>query len=293
MGRVYGQSFNDYANAGVMAERQNNFHEALKDYLKAYELAPSNPQIEQKVGLMYYYLQKLDSAIAFYSDALQQNPKDSVSYFYRGNCYLYSNNNQQALDDFISYSKLTKKPDSYIIYDIGKCYEGLGDYDAAIDHFNRVLTFRPYDKNSFYDLAYCYTLKFDKYNAMKYYNKAIAQDPNYYDAYLNRGLLFESQFKNAAKAHQDFERSIEIKPNNRLSYLYEGELFNDENQFTRAKDIFDKVIGMYPDFAEAYCGRALSLDGLGETSAACNDLDVAQKLGCKKAAEYRKKICNK
>lgn len=289
--RVLGQSYNDYVNAAYSAEQQQNYSIALVNYIRAYDLAPDNILINQKVGLMYLMLGKYDSAVTYYNNAININTSDTVSYAQRGNCYLNLGNSQQALDDFLKCSKLLKKPNSYLIFDIGKCYENLGEFDDAIDHFNHVLTFRPYDKSSLYELGYCYTLKFDKYNAMKYYNQAIAQDPNYYDAYLNRGLLFESQFKNAARAHLDFEKSIDIKPNNRLSYLYEGELFNDENKFKQAKDIFDKVLSMYPDFAEAYCYRGVALYGLGQAAAACDDLNESLKLGCKKAEDYKKKFC--
>jgi tetratricopeptide (TPR) repeat protein len=291
VGRSYGQSFNDYATAGFIAERQNNFREALTQYLKAYALAPSNPDINQKVGLMYCYLDKFDSAIFFYSAALQINPKDTLSYYQRGFCYLSNNENQMALDDYVKCSKLIKKVNSQLIFYIGKCCEGLGNWDEAITHFNQALALRPGDKYSLYEIAYCYTLTFDKYNAMKYYNKAIGQDPVYYDAYLNRGLLFESQFKNLDKALEDLQRSIDIKPNNKLSYLYEGKIYNEENQFTKAKELYDKVIDMYPDFGEAYYQRAISWQGLGELTMACSDLDQAEKLGYTKAIEYKKTIC--
>lgn len=291
VGNVCGQSFTDYANAGVLAERNANYRDALKQYLKAYELEPNNSQINQRIGLMYYYLEKMDSAIFFYTASLQLNPKDSLSYYQRGTCYLDDNENQKALDDYYKCAKLLKKVNPQLIFYIGKCCEGLGDYDEAISHFNQALKIRPGDKNAMYEIGNCYTLTFDKYNAMKYYNEALSQDPKFYDAYLNRGLLFDSQFKNRDKALADLQISIDIKPNNRLSYLYEGIIYNEGNQFAKAKEIFDKVIGMYPDFAEAYYQRAISWQSLGDLTSACSDLGQAEKLGYAKASDYKKTIC--
>lgn len=288
---THAQTFDDYARAGVAAGQQQNYREALNDFIKAYNLQPTNAEINQRVGLMYFCLYKYDSAIQFYNVALAQNPKDSQSYFQRGYSYLSMNEFQNGLDDFVKCTKLLKKVNPEVLYYMGKCDEGLGRWDDAIYHFNQDLTFRPGNKLSLYEVAYCYTLIFDKTNAMKYYNKAIDQDPNYYDAYLNRGLLFESQFNNPVKALDDLEKSIELKPNSKLSYLYEGLIYNDEHKFDKAKDIYDKVIDMYPDFAEAYYQRAIAWQGMGNLNMVCADLNTAEKLGYKKATEYKKDIC--
>ena len=123
-GVVYGQSFNDYATAASQAAQQGNYREALNQYVKAYELVPNNAAVCQNIGLMYYHLNNVDSAIFFYTLALAQNPKDTLSYYQRGSCYLDMNDNQKAFVDFTNYTKYTKVVNPSVLFYIGKCDEG-------------------------------------------------------------------------------------------------------------------------------------------------------------------------
>lgn len=289
--KSYGQTAEDYINRGNEAKTQQDYRLALNSYLKAYEYQPQNASLTYAIALMYFYLDKLDSSIFFYSEFLKNNPEDTFSYFQRGLCYLYNNDYKNALDDLYKCEKLSKKKNPDVLYNIGKCYEGTGDWDEAISDFNQTLTLRKNDKTAYFELGYCYTLTFDKQDAMLNYNRAVSIDPEYWDAYLNRGLLFESQFSNYSRAHQDFEKCMDLKPKNKLAYLYEGSLFNDERKFTQAKVILDQVLALYPDFGEAYYQHAFAMEGLGDNSSCCNDLNMAEKLGYKKATEMKKKIC--
>ena len=59
------------------------------------------------------------------------------------------------------------------------------------------------------------------------------------------------------------------------------------------KSVYDKVIDLYPDFAQKLIMNALlALSAMGDaTNGACNDLNEAEKLGYKKATETKKAIC--
>nr|MBA3536028.1 tetratricopeptide repeat protein [Tatlockia sp.] len=197
------------------------------------------------------------------------------------------------LNDFTLSFEKTNKRNSNASFNIGKCYFGLGNLEKAIEFYKTTLTLEPNDKYSFYELGYCYASlpTPDKDNALKYYTKAIDQDKNYYDPFFNRGLLYATQFKNLKKGHADLERSIEIRPKNKLSYLYNGMLYRDEEEFGKAKDMFNKVIELYPNYAEAYFERAVTWYKIGILNMVCKDLDKAESLGYTKATETKKQVC--
>jgi len=56
----------------------------------------------------------------------------------------------------------------------------------------------------------------DYKGAIEQYTKAIALNPNYYQAFLNRAFVMQI-LGNYEAAHKDFNRAIQIKPN-----AYEG-----------------------------------------------------------------------
>jgi tetratricopeptide (TPR) repeat protein len=291
--KTYGQTFEELTSSAIKAGQEKNYRQAIDLYNKALKLDNENYFIYNKLSLMYYYLDKVDSSIVYCDLALKKAPNDTTALYQRGHCYMDKGNFQKAIDDFTLSFEKTNKRNSNTSFNIGKSYFGLGNINKAIEFYETTLTLEPNDKHSFYELGYCYASLAtpDKDNALKYYNKAIDLDNNYYDAYFNRGLLYATQFKNLKKGHADLERSIEIKPKKKLSYLYSGMLYRDEEEFGKAKDMFNKVIELYPDYAEAYFERAITWYKIGILNMVCKDLDKAESLGYTKATETKKQVC--
>ena len=291
--QTYGQTFEELTSAATKAGQEEKYREAIGLYNNALKLDKGNYFIYNKLSLMYYYLENLDSSIVYCDLTLKIVPNDTTALYQRGHCNMDKGKFQKAIDDFTLAFEKTGKRNSDASFNIGKCYFGIGNIDKAIEFYKTTLTLDPKDKYSFYQLGYCYASLStpDKDNALKYYTKAIDQDKNYYDPYFNRGLLYSTQFKNLKKGHEDLEKSIEIRPKNKLSYMYNGMLYRDEEDFGKAKDMFNKLIELYPNYADAYFERAVTWYKIGILNMACKDLDKAESLGYTKATETRKQVC--
>jgi tetratricopeptide (TPR) repeat protein len=164
----------------------------------------------------------------------------------------------------------------------------------TLQDYKKALALKPDDTTLLYQLGHCFasdTTNLQKDSALKYYNKAIDKSHAFYEAYLGRGYLYALQFGNYKKAHKDFEKSIAIRPINRFSYLYNGMLYFNENEYAKAKLMYDKAIELYPDFGEAYYERSLAWYALGINTMVCSDLDTAAKLGFAQAEEAKKTYC--
>lgn len=164
----------------------------------------------------------------------------------------------------------------------------------TLQDFKKALALKPNDTMLLYEVGHYFasdTSGQQKDSALKYYNKAIDKSHAFYDAYLDRGYLYALQFGNYKKAHKDFERSIEINPINKLSYLYNGMLYFNEQEFIKAKAMYDKAIELNPDFGEAYYERSLAWYAIGINTMVCSDLDTAAKLGFAQAEEAKKTYC--
>lgn len=293
VGKTYGQTFDELTSAAIKAEKEKNYTQAIDLLEKALKLDNGNYFIYNKLGLMYYHLNNLDRSIEYCNLTLKKIPNDSTALYQRGFCYMDKNEFQKAINDFTLSFEKTNKKNSNASFNIAKSYGELGNFDKAIEYYNLTLILEPNDKYSFYELgrSYASLQKPDKVNALKFYNKAIEQDKNYYDPYFNRGLLYATQYKDIKKGHQDLEKSIEIRPKNKLSYLYNGMLYRDEEDFGKAKDMFTKVIELYPDYANAYFQRAVTWYKIGILNMVCKDLDKAESFGSTDATEYKKQVC--
>jgi tetratricopeptide (TPR) repeat protein len=291
---TYGQTFEELTTSAIKAGNEEHYREAIDLYNRALKLNSGNYFIYNKLSLMYFYLGDIDSAILYCDMTLKIVPNDTTALYQRGHCYLEKKGFQKALDDFTLSFATTGKRNSNASYNIGKCYFGLGNIDKAIAFYRTTLALEPNDKYSFYEIGYCYTSlpTRAKDSALQYYTKAIDLDNNYYDPYFNRGLLYATQFKDLVKGHADLERSIAIKPKAKLPYYYNGILYRDEDNLDKAKEMFNKVIELYPNYAEAYYDRAITWYKIGVLNMVCKDLEKADSLGYSKATEARKQLCN-
>jgi tetratricopeptide (TPR) repeat protein len=168
------------------------------------------------------------------------------------------------------------------------------EISTMLQNYKKALALKPDDTLLLYQIGHCFaadTTNLQKDSALKYYNKAISKSQAFYDAYLDRGYLYALQFGSYKKAHKDFEKSIEIKPINRYSYLYNGMLYFNEKEYKKAKQMYDKAIALYPDFGEAYYERSFTWYAIGINTMVCSDLNTAAKLGFAKAEEAKNIYC--
>jgi len=149
-------------------------------------------------------------------------------------------------------------------------------------------------------------------NAINDYSLAILEDPNYADAYYNRGLAYHA-FNNPTAAIDDFTRAIELDPYrpdvfvarakvyqqldnieaalDDLSmaeeidstyppiFLTRGRLFSEtlgpSDNYESALVEFQKVVELQPDRPDGYIERGKTYAALGRTDLALVDLNVA------------------
>lgn len=285
------QGFDEAVNAGYAAEQQQDYAAAIKEYARAHALEPENVELNDRLGLMYFKLTQYDSAIAYCSLAIKSDPNDSVGYYQRGHSYLEKEDYRQALTDFLRSFDLTSKRNGNSSFNVGKAYAGLHEYEKAREYYGITLSLMPDDKYSYFEIGYTFALQDQRDSALAYYTKAIEQDNVYFDAYLNRGLLYAVQFKDAASAHKDLAKSIEIRPKTKEPYLYDAAIYTESEDFGKAKERLDLLIGLAPDFSEAYFQRALTWYRIGILNMVCKDLDKALEFGHPQAAEIKEKLC--
>ena len=76
----------------------------------------------------------------------------------------------------------------------------------------------------------------------------------------------------------DYDKAIQLKPNNDLAYYGRGMAKDDLGQHFAAIADYDTAIRLKPDFAYAYQGRGIAKNNLGQHFAAIADYDTAIRL---------------
>lgn len=90
----------------------------------------------------------------------------------------------------------------------------------------------------------------DTTKAISSYQTAVEQDPNYYEAYLELGLIFA--MKKDKLAIEYYDNALEIRPNERNVKYSKAMFMQETGMYNEAIQTYHELTKMYPDFKEAF-----------------------------------------
>lgn len=150
---------------------------AIKLYTQALEIDPNNDLTYNDRGVAYRRLDQLEQAIVDYNKAIQLNPNASAYYCNRASAYYNSKQYEPALADLNKTIQLD--PNDYDAYYYrGLTYYNLKQYEPALADFNKLIKFLPDDVDLLYNRALTYEQLKEYKKALKDYKKILKLDPN-------------------------------------------------------------------------------------------------------------------
>ena len=176
-----------------------------------------------------------------------------------------------------SPAEATKWLDADTLYKQTQALIESGKYLEAIKILNKAIELNPNYAEAYNNRgnAYSYLKQYTK--SMQNFNKAIELDPGYVWAYNNRGNAY-SNLKQYRKAIQDYDKAIELDPNYAEAYLNRGMIYFYLKQYAKSMQDFNKVIVLNPNYAEAYLLRAGTYLALQQFSNAIQDSNKCLEL---------------
>ncbi len=104
------------------------------------------------------------------------------------------------------------------------------------------------------------------------FNKAIELNPNESSAYLYRGISYGERGE-YDKAIADFTEAIELNPNSKQTYYNRGFVYERKGEYDRAIADYSQSIELDPAYALAYAHRASAYKAQGMEAQAIADLE--------------------
>ena len=195
-----------------------------------------------------------------YVDILRAIGIDSTKadiYLLRGELHFKQEKVQEAYNDYgtclrydsLNVQGLLKKTGIDIV---------LGNYDAARMQINTTLRVNEYEPEAYYLRGRLYKTIGDTNLSASSYKTAIEVDPNYYDAYVEVGLLYAAKQSDLAKEY--YTSAISIRPRsieawyNKAMYLQETGYRKNE-RYKEAFGCYDEIIKIDPKFVAAYFNK--------------------------------------
>lgn len=252
--------FEAYLNRGIAYRKKKMNDLALADFNKAVELNSDIAAAYYFRGIINGEAGKYESALADFNKAIQLKPDVAESYNNRGFTYRRLGNNNLALADFEKAIQLYgNSSNAYFAYynrGLLRCSQGCSD--LAIADYNRAIELNPNFAEAYADRGSAYDFKGRQDLALADYNRAIQLDPNIPRAYNGRGWVYHQQ-RLYDQAIAEYTAAIRIDPKFAPAYCNRGFAYADIGEFDLAIRDDTKALELDPDLNdELYRSRALS-----------------------------------
>jgi tetratricopeptide (TPR) repeat protein len=182
-------------------------------------------------------------------------------------------------DSFSLWSDVIEKNPSVTVafYNRGVAKYNLGDYQEAIDDYDKAVELNPYYAEAYNNRGESKEKLMDYQGAVKDFDKAIGADSDFVDAYLNRARL-KAQLKDYRGALTDFDQIIQKKPGCVDAYLDRATIRSRLREYEEAIEDLNTVIKLNPTRAKAYNNRGIARAILKDYRGALEDFNKAIEL---------------
>src|SRR5687767_2159917 len=237
---------------------------------------PANFELYVQLGMAHFQAGQFDEALAAFQQAIDLNPRAASAYNGIGRVHYHTGPMRTAIE---AYEYAISLDPHYIdpYYGLGILYSAkLGDYDAAIDAFQRGVELNPAGAFLVASLGSTYARmgRFEK--AIAYLQQAIALQPDSAFAYSWLGILYLH-----IKRYDDMiaacQREIEIEgshsPHRLLGYVY-----NFLGRYDEAIAQLEQSVALEPEDYEARGALARVYRTLGRQEDADEQYAIASRM---------------
>lgn len=248
-------------------EQIGRYKTALKYLHQAFELESSNIMLLYDIGYCYEKLGQINRSIDYYKQYLDMEPFSENGWYNLGILYNKSENYNKAIDAY--EFALAINPDFSVAYfNLANSLSNKEDYHNAILNYKEYLKF---DGKSVEILTYigdCYDSLKEYDVALKYYDKALTEDPFYAEAIYGKANVMYRIGK-TEQALPLIENAIVIDDLNPEYHFLLGNIHSDLNKWDFAIDSYKKACDIDPEeldfnlaLSEAYIKTAKYIEAI-------------------------------
>lgn len=148
------------------------------------------------------------------------------------------------------------------------------DYMLSIQYFNQAISAKPYLAQPYFLRAIAKINLEDYAGAEADASRAIELNPFLTDAWEVRGVARQNLGRDR-QAIDDYSEALKLLPRNRQILFNKALALNEIKEYDQAREVFEELIRYYPNFDNAYLGRARMNLVAADTTAALADIEKA------------------
>jgi tetratricopeptide (TPR) repeat protein len=156
-----------------------------------------------------------------------------------------------------------------------------GNFDAAISYYTQAIDTGELGQAQLAIVlnarGVAYDVTGEPGKAISDFNVAIQINPDYWEAYSNRGLVWIKKHE-YDRAAEDFTAATRDEKVAHLAFNNLANIYAEKGDYDRSIEDYSRAIRLRPDYADAYYGRANIYNELGDTKKAIADFDATIRL---------------
>ncbi|GAB5539559.1 MAG: hypothetical protein Salg2KO_16620 [Salibacteraceae bacterium] len=244
------------ANLKILNKQSRESRDAL---LKAYKIDPTNTDVLVKLGELYMLVDDFKTSFRYLNEALKIDIHLAEAYRLKGFNYKYAGDTAKAVSSF--QTAVEQDPSDYDSYlQLGLLFS-IPLEPIALEYYDNALRIRPTSLEALYAKALHLQRAGQPRKALALYSKISDLNPNYFNAYYNRGYIYLEMLSVYDSTEVAFNQAIEFGPDNYFQAIYNRGLSRERagNIEGAIKD-YRAVLKISPQYDPA----ALGLSRLGK-----------------------------
>ena len=238
-------------DAGKEAQSSDTSHlfspvELLTQKIK---VEPANAELYYKRSQYYLAAKRLTEALVDINKALSIDSAKSPYYLVLGDVSFAGFNVPKAEESFQKAIALDNTNiEAYLKYAELELY--LKKYTESITNANEALRIDKHRAKAYFIKGFVYAENLDTGKAISSFQTCIEQEPSYYDAYIQLGILFAGRLNPLALEY--YNRALKLRPNSTEAYYDRGFFYQEAGELDKAISDYNALLKINLNYKEAY-----------------------------------------
>ncbi|GER66248.1 hypothetical protein BpJC7_04190 [Weizmannia acidilactici] len=200
---------------------------------------------KHQLGMKALQEKKLEAALKWFNEAIEENPDDPLGYIHFGDVLLAAGEWEKAQIFYHKALELKEMPAPF--YSLGTIHYQQGHYEEAAGYFEKALRNGLQDKDTHFMLGMCFMMLDNPRFAIPYLQRSVELDGDDTEARFQYALsLVKSNL--AGEALEQFQKVLEAEPEHTDALYNAGAIYMQfYGQLDEALRYFQKAVDIQPD----------------------------------------------
>ncbi|MGY6560503.1 MAG: tetratricopeptide repeat protein [Luteibaculaceae bacterium] len=230
-------------------EFMQDYQSAIERLREALTINPENEAALYEISYCYDMVSDTNACISFLKEFLDENPYSYTAWLNLGNCYMKIDNYTGAIEA-LEYCVAIKEDFSFAHLNIALSNMEIEAWQNALDAFTETLKYEPPRAMTLCYMGECHEKLGNLKEAKKFYQKALAEDDTWSDAWVGLGVLLDIQGK-TEEAIPFLKKAVACDDGETDNYLVLAEAYIRISEFEKAQDTIEELLDFDPGNQEA------------------------------------------